>query len=585
MTRVRTHPRFAATGVVVVAAVLLGGSPSRAYEPIPVLPATEISLAVTLKEAAQKGVVELKAKGGFATDAVAVDLKGKPELFARKPVTIEIRVEFISEGPIDVTSVRKLDDQMNKIERRLSGMRASSGRPVDVKIDQLLRPPGSSPTPGFHQVVMGDSRVTRSFTEGANLPNTTKILTGAWSPTESLDGLAHETMHLAGLKDQYDDYVVTTRGKYKLPWTAVPDADVVKWLKKNGLPTDHWKVVGEPRKGHETDLMGDTDCLNCMPSQHDIDYLAGQAGLHLTVLTGDVLVSKTPLGPPHQQNLVTVGGTSSPSSSSTPRLLQLFAPRSGQAHADGIWAFCLDHGSKVPARGVGYDVLGSVAKLRGPGLRQLEAVLAELQRRWSRSVPITRTRSEPATPDIAQSAIWSVTDRESFRASAADPRVMEILTAAHVSRTDAWHTPHFGDPAVAESATSAVTQLSILKKPATSQLSPKRTRLISAILGSRNLPSGKPVRLALRLRLEGRTPAKTHVAIEADRELRGYWRARYRLHDIAVRPGVSWIHFTLPAQPKGSYRLTLRGPFGMRTVPFLVDCSVEIETDAGTKCS
>ena len=71
MTRVRTHPRFAATGVVVVAAVLLGGSPSRAYEPIPVLPATEISLAVTLKEAAQKGVVELKAKGGFATDAVA----------------------------------------------------------------------------------------------------------------------------------------------------------------------------------------------------------------------------------------------------------------------------------------------------------------------------------------------------------------------------------------------------------------------------------------------------------------------------------------------------------------------------------
>ena len=157
------------------------------------------------------------------------------------------------------------------------------------------------------------------------------------------------------------------------------EADLLAQLGKPGE-----LVAGVP-PGHENDILANTSNPNATLLQSDVDALIARAGVHLSAVPGDLVVNKDG----SQQNL----GVGAP--------LDLFAPRGGTAHADGLYAYCIDLSRHIPQRGKGYDVLGPASGLRAAQMTALQKVLEEIGRRQV---------SSELVPDGAQGAMWAVTD-------------------------------------------------------------------------------------------------------------------------------------------------------------------------------
>lgn len=184
--------------------VALLSSIARADDPLP--PATEISQPLSLQQAAAAGIVDLRPKGGYGGDSVAVDLTGARVRGA--PVTATVRIEFLG-AQKDGTPwpQSKADEIAAAITRRLAGAKSSDGTPFTIEVVARVRA-GSDPvtggTPGYHQIVLEDRprASDASMVSGAPFgPNGEK--SGNWGINEVPTTLAHETGHLLGISDRY----------------------------------------------------------------------------------------------------------------------------------------------------------------------------------------------------------------------------------------------------------------------------------------------------------------------------------------------------------------------------------------------
>jgi hypothetical protein len=540
---------------VAMAAALLGASPARAQEAFP-FPPTEIAQDVTLQQAAQAGLVTLTAKGGFGGDVMAVDLRGAR--IAGAPVTVRVRVEFWG---TDRAGNAYGPDAASRIERaveaRLAGLRASDGTPVTIDLIAKARRTSDAPTPGFHQVELKD--VPRgSGQEGTSEVHTSQprpggVLTGTFGANEVATTYAHEIMHLMGFHDRYNGLrptLLVEGRQYPLPafsgdrndrkaldawWAKVlaAEAALERRLGKSG------KLLPGIEPGHEKDILAnhsaDPDGVTVLPA--DVDALIARAGVHLRARPGDLLVGKDST----LQNLGVGAAT------------ELYAPRGGAAHADGIFAYCIDLHRHSPRAGVGYDVLPQAAALGGPQLAALQAVLEQAGR--------LQQPGALSGPSAAQTAVWAITDASSPSESAA-----AFLGQAGVAFDPGLFaaTPHFTDPNAGAAGTAAITPTGVLPAIAADASTPpagppggsattRAPRLVAARVLSR--VTARRARQRLRLALVG---AFRDDVAEVTLTRLGR-RRPVSLGAVAVSVAPRVVSVPLPRLRAGRYRIVLRG--------------------------
>lgn len=547
---------------IALCALLLPAT-ARADDPLP--PATEISQPLSLQQAGAAGIVDLRPKGGFGGDSVAVDLTGARVRGA--PVTATVRIEFLGTQKDGTPWPQsKADEIADAINRRLAGSKSSDGTPFTVEVVARVRA-GSDPvtggTPGYHQIVLEDRprASDASMVSGAPFgPNGEK--SGNWGVNEVATTLAHETGHLLGIGDRYS--------ARKPEWIG-PDGQHVKLPEFRGDSKDPkaldtwWRSVvrdsdaldarfgrgdiqpGIP-KGGENDIMADGTGADhnkpIIPS--DVDRMIANAGVRLRADPGDVLANKNA----EDQNLV-VGAP-----------LDMYAPKGGTSHRDGLWAYCTDLHRHVPKTEGRFDVLGSAASLAAAGYPQyaaLQRVAEEVSRRQ-----LADPSLGASGPAGANDAIWAVTDG----APTLSDEGTAILAAAGVAADDPSFSssPHFNDPNAAGPTTAAVTPTGVLPAVAADRTPPTLAAglaLPAARLGYLKLSSSRVRanrRTALTLRsLQDGSATRWSVTLLR----RGKPLARGgTLPGLTIPTGPDLNVIRLPRLKRGRYTLLLSGAGG-----------------------
>ncbi len=552
--------------LLAVATALLAATPARAQGPAP-MPATEIAQDVTLQQAAQAGLVQLTAKGGFGGDVMAIDLKGGR--IPGAPVSVRVRVEVWGRSkagvPYGTGAATRIEQA---VEGRLAGLKGSDGTPVTVDLVARARGASDAPTPGFHQVELRD--VPRhTGQEGTNQVHTDRpapggALSATFGADEAATTYAHEVMHLMGFPDRYSGLnpsLLVDGRLYPLPvfrgdrsdvaaldaWFAKVLAAEAALERRLGKPGD---LVPGIEPGHEKDILAnhnaDPGGVTVLPA--DLDALIARAGVHVLARPGDLLVGKDPA----RQNL----GVGAPT--------ELFAPRGGTAHADGIYAYCLDLSRGSPQAGLAYDVLPRAGDLGGPQLAALQAVLEHAAR--------TQDAESLRGPSGAQDAVWAVTD-----ASVPFPAGEAFLAAAGVGFDAVLFaaTPHFTNPNAGSSETRAVVADAVL--PAVpAQLGPPPPESLRGA-GAAPRPRLLAARIVSRVRAR-RTRARLRLAVvgsgvddvaQISLARRGARRA-VRLGAVVVGPAPSVVSVPLPRLAPGRHRVVLRGTGWSRTLALRV---------------
>ncbi|MDO8210615.1 hypothetical protein [Conexibacter sp. CPCC 206217] len=541
--------------------VLILPAAAHAADPLP--PATEISQPLSLQEAAAAGIVDLRPKGGFGGDSVAVDLTGARVRGA--PVVATVRIEFLGTQKDGTPWPQsKADEIAAAIARRLAGSKSSDGTPFSVEVVARVRA-GSDPltggTPGYHQIVLEDRprASDASMVSGRPFgPNGEK--SGSWGTNETTTTLAHETGHLLGIGDRY-----TAR---KPEWIG-PDGQHVKLPEYRGAGGDMramnawWDSVvrasdaldarygrgdiqpGIPRGG-ENDIMADgTGAEHDKPIiPGDVDRLIASAGVRMRANPGDVLANKSA----EDQNMV-VGAP-----------LDLYAPKGGTVHRDGLFAYCIDLHRHVPKTEGRFDVLGPAAALATtyPQYAALQQIVDEIARR----------QADPAVglggPLGANDAIWAVTDASPL----SSPEGEAILAAAGVAFDAAAFagSPHFVDPNAAGATTAGVSPTGVLPAVAADRTPPAldpALALPAARLGYLRLRSGRVRanrRTAVTLRsLQDGSATRWSVTLQ---RRGGSLKSARTLPALTLPAGPDVNVIRLPRLKRGHYRLVLSSPDG-----------------------
>ena len=499
------------------------GQHQHAGGPCSDMPATEVSRIKTLQEAAAEGLTTLSAKGGNQGDIVAVDLKGKP---TRGPVTMTIHMELVDAQPFEQAS---LDLFATAAQKRIGPLRASNGTPMTVNFDLRTRLPTDPPSPCYHQITINDTPRFRSFVDGLAVPND-GTGSGTFGSTDPDWGsgllLAHEGLHLAGLPDQYSD-VFRVPGKADVPVPASVNSEdqaaLNAWARQVGRDPARGVLRSRPRPGHANDIMG-SGKTGARMLQSDVNALVSKAGVHLRADPGDLLANKSA----DHQNLG-VGA-----------LLNMFAPRFGSSHRDGLWAYCIDLTRHSPVAGTVLDALGPAALLPGANMAQLQAVLEVIAR---------RPPSEIGVPLGAQTAVWAVTDEGPTLFAEAQ----SILTEAGVT-APLTGTPHFADANATSPDTGAVNTGGVLatQPPSTEPPVIIAPRIDAARLLPASIPAGRTARVHLGLSL-GVTGGKLAVLVQRRTGLVTKTVGRFPVRPIA--PGDTFPGLQFPPLTRGTYRV------------------------------
>ena len=486
-------------------------------------PATEVSRTKSLKDAANEGLAKLTAKGGFEGDTVAVDLTGKP---TSGPVTMTIHVELVDAHPFEQPD---LDRFAALAQKRIGPLTASNGTKMTVGFDLRTRLPTDPATPCFHQITINDAPGYRSFVDETKPPND-GAGTGTWGSADKDWGngflLAHEGLHLAGLPDQYTD-VLRQKGKpdVTVPGTIDPnDTTALKnWVRQVGRDPAAGVIVGKPRPGHANDIMASGKKTSRL-LRSDVNALVRQAGVHLRGDPGDLLANKSG----DQQNLG-VGAQ-----------LDMFAPRGGKAHRDGLWAYCVDLSRHIPATGSGFDVLGPAASLPGANMPQLQAVLQAIGRRQAGTASV---------PEGAQEAVWAVTDNAGDVSPATQAILMEAGVAGPLAGTS-----HFGNPNAGSPDTAAVSTAGVIPAPtvAPDTLPVVVPRVDQARLLTTRIRAKRTTRVRLAMSV-GVTGGRLRVLVQRRSGARFRTIGRFPLRKISA--GDSFPGLQFPPLAAGAYRI------------------------------
>jgi hypothetical protein len=278
----------------------------------------------------------------------------------------------------------------------------------------------------------------------------------------------------------------------------------------------------------------------------DVDRLIAGAGVRVRSAPGDVLVNKSP----EQQNMVVGAG------------FDLYAPKGGRAHADGLFAYCMDQHEDVPPRDARYDVLGPASALAGswPQFDALARVAEEVARR----------QLEPGIgfsgPGGANDAIWAVTD-------ASPPTTEEgrtILAAVGVAFDAAFFagSPRLGNPNAASPTTGAVTTDGVVPAPPVERGGSvpepgyplPAARLSYLGLASTAVRANRRGALTLRSLMDG--SATTYAIAVSRRGGRVVRLPRGTARSLTLSPGPQIDVLRLPRLRAGAYVLTLTDPGG-----------------------
>ncbi|MFN8121093.1 MAG: hypothetical protein U0237_01555 [Thermoleophilia bacterium] len=530
--------------LAVTAAALVPAAAAAGYGEPP-LPATEISKPVSLRDAANRGMVKLTSKGGFGTDAVAVDLNWKP---LPGPTRVTLRIDFTGAKNLDLarqTAAKAVPKGIAELNR----LAARGGSPqVRFDVQYIVTGEGSPQQPGFHQITVNQKPGFRSFVRGGEPVNGTQGNTGEWAAEDLVDPavFAHEALHLAGLPDRYDDYYVEagTGRQFRVPDRGLNDqAQIDAWARAHVPPLrPGGNIIGKPMPGRGCDVMATTDAACRKLTKGDLKTLAGQAGVRLEAPAGDVLANKAG----DQQNM----GVGEP--------LNLFAPRNGKAHADGLVAYCINLSDHIPAQGVGFDVIGPASSLPGPGGQQLQAVLDHI-------ATLPRAEGGKGERDGGQEAVWAVTNPSFAREGAA----AAILAAVGLPPTGGAGVTDVSSANAASAGTGAVNADGTVAPALPEVPAPPAVpiRLERATLSREVLRAGRANRVELTLQITGGGPT---VVLRVQRRAGARWRGVGNFPARKVGAGEVILGLNMPRLTAGEYRVKVTGPFPARTAAFSV---------------
>jgi hypothetical protein len=486
---------------------------------------TTISKRVSLDHAAKLGAVKLTSKGGFNSDAVAVDATWKP---SKAPVTVQIDIE-VSSYPGGPTAAQV----EASIESRLPTRTAVDGTTVKFDVVARERAPGAPPSPCFHQAQLTKDSDFRGEAGEADGNPLKAPQSGEWpsgrGPVGDRQIWTHEALHLAGLEDQYSSFFQVGKKLYPIPDSVdIDDKEALKkWAQSKGLDVDAGKAGTKAKPGHEQDIMGDVFKGTEKLLQVNVDGFAVAGAKRLTIESkpGDLLLNKDG----GSQNLA-VGAP-----------FELTVEPGKPGHADGLVAYCIDLDRHSPSEGQGFDVLGSAGEQPQQSMQYLQRVLeiaAAMQ-----PTALTETSG-------AQDAVWRISDDSSADDGAA------ILAQAGVP-DETFEAPHFVNPNAGSPETSAVSPTGVLPdaKPVPYL---KRLRVSPG-----KLAAGKGQVVEVEVTLAG---ARDKVRFELQRRQRGQWHPAVRFAARKLRPRGTTVLLQLPGQRPGAARLVAIGGSSSATV-------------------
>lgn len=508
--------------------------------------ATTASREVPLKDAAKAGMVKLTSKGKVSGDGVKVEATWKP---VKGPVKLRFNIEFIDSGPAPGEPSPATVEAA--IEGQLNGKLSYKGQPIKVDVVAKRRSSTDAPTPCFHQIYFYSSNGVRDYVDGLDGLTNPQPQGGQWNYGDANDAVtwAHETMHLAGLNDQYKDYFQVGGKEYPVPSTVnSEDKEALKkWAQSKGLDVDAGKLHSVPHKGHENDLMGSAQGGFNVP-EASLAKIWAQSAKTVDIHgdPGDILLNKNP----GHQNLG-VGAA-----------FDMSVKPGKPAVKEGMVAYCIDLQDKAPAVGDVFDVLGNAAERPEPGMAELARVLRQvnsLQERLLQEVP------------GAQLAVWRVTNDDGT--DTYSERVTAILAAAQVPPSINFGTPHFETPNPGVAETTSITN------GAVDPTVPADPAVAAEIEAQSVPPAPKLARFAIAPRRVTRATRVLTVTVElggaGDRvRLRLFKRGKRK----AVRTsrlrtldaGATSFALLVPKLGAGDYTLRLTGRFGRRTLRFSV---------------
>ena len=427
------------------------------------------------------------------------------------------------------------------VQARLGTLTAPDGTKIEIDVVATTRAGGAGDgTPGSHQIQLVDvppAGMTSIVHPGA----LGEDRAGEWGANEPAGRLAHEVLHLAGLKDQYDALAPT----YEVNGTSYPlpvysgdgsMASKATWVETVLFPAvdlleaqyGRGEIKSGVPAGHENDIMADPTNPAATVTPEDLERIVGNAGVRVRGNPGDLLLDKDATS----QNF----GVGHP--------LALYAPRAETAHVDGLYVYCIDFTEHIPLQGQLFDVLGPAEAQPEPQLQDLQALLE--------TIAEYQDPESLDAPDGAQLAVWAVTD-------ASDPFLpagLAFLAEAGLELDPELYgaTPHLENPNADGPTTAAVSRAAVLP-PIDVERGPGpplagAPQLVTATLEPTLVARGSPDPLALRVFLEGGADA-LRVTIERKRGRK--WKAVGAAVELSAPIGLTQLELDVPKK-KGEYR-------------------------------
>jgi hypothetical protein len=508
-------------------------------------PATQIVRELSLKDAAQRGLLKLRSKGsGIYGDQVEMELQNKK---ISGPVTITIHGEFTTTPRVTPEKQEKIRQVFPEFVRRAEAdlnrgkYKTSTGDPIRFKLDYQFRAPSDSPRANYHQILLINPDLDldepdpnyRANIDGVAKPNELgSVQHGTFGSLSFANPqvLAHETLHLAGLGDRYGDYYSVGGRKYPYPGHA-PSREQLTAFANNHRPPlpppPAGKIVtGDLPGTGRCDIMGTGASRSCRRiAKRDLKILEAAAGVQVVAKPGDLLLNKD-----SSRQHYAVGFQTT-----------VFAAPGRTTVAEGVSVFCVNFHLIAPNLNT-FDVMGPAAEV--PGFEPL-AKLLEL------SGTIQPSLDEVATG--MQGAIWNVTDGLSLSETVDPAASSAILTQAGIAEdSHPAGLPYIPDPNAGSTDTAAVTQTDVIETvPAkTTKRQPAATIQYAQLFPSR-LGAGKQVRADLLLSTFG-SGDRVSVTVQSrtGRRVRSLPRRR-------IEAGSNVLSLKLGRLTPGRYRLAL----------------------------